>query len=42
MARLLSNPIDNFDKIKCKYRYDNKNVKRVDLSRKIVSALLKI
>ena len=44
MTSSLSNVVDNLaeriHKIKCKYRHDNKNVKRVELNKKIKSALL--
>ena len=44
MTSSLSNVIDNLPerihKIKCKYRHDNKKVKRVELNKKIKSALL--
>ena len=44
MASSLSNPVNNFaegiHKIKYKNEHDNKNVKRVELNTKIVSAFL--
>ena len=44
MASLLSNFVNNsteeIQKIKCNYRHDNKNVKRVELYTMIVSAAL--
>ena len=46
MASLLSNLVDNLAKgilkIKCKHGNDNKNVKRVELNTKIVSAAFNI
>ena len=46
MASLLSNLVDSLSegihKIKCKQRHDNKNVKHVELSTKIASAILNI
>ena len=44
MTSSLSNVIDNLAErihnIKCKYRHDNKKVKRVELNKKIKSAVL--
>ena len=46
MANLLSNLVRNLaekiHKIKCKYGYNKKNAKRVELNKKIVNAALNI
>ena len=41
MARLLSNPVDNFDKIKCKYRYNNKKCETCGFKQKDCECSLK-
>ena len=41
LSNLVSNLAERIHKIKCKYGYHNKNVKPVELNKKIVSVVLK-